>query len=158
MYTAVIAAAFRQQLQESSAYVSAGCYLFVSQKEVSLTEHHNKNCTAHWNGPCGCGHHQLHQQLHKRVLQLLLINCSSAGRAVALEAEVAAVPSAETAASSSSSSLPSADLQLFIDNDYELQVGIACALLIIIIIVVERGIESSRVGPVTMLDVMSHPI
>jgi hypothetical protein len=29
----------------------------------------------------------------------------------------------DAAASSSSSSLPSADLQLFIDNDYELQVG-----------------------------------
>ncbi|WIA18088.1 hypothetical protein OEZ85_009568 [Tetradesmus obliquus] len=51
---------------------------------------------------------------------------SAAGRAAALEAEAAAPASAAEAApstsSSSISSLPSADLQLFIDNDYELQV------------------------------------
>jgi hypothetical protein len=51
---------------------------------------------------------------------------SSAGRAAAIEAEVAAsAGTADAAASSSSSSLPSPDLQLFIDNDYELQVGAA---------------------------------
>jgi hypothetical protein len=38
MYTAVIAAAFWQQLQQPPAYVSTGCYHFAFHMEVRLTD------------------------------------------------------------------------------------------------------------------------
>lgn len=73
---------------------------------------------------------------------------SAAGRAAALEAEAAAPASAAEAApstsSSSISSLPSADLQLFIDNDYELQVPSNYAYLATEIQRVERGPQPER--------------